>query len=221
VRRTAWGRVAGVVVAVVLVAGACGGDDDGGDASPEGGSQPAVTTTAPAPSTTPAPETTTTTADPLAVPAVIDAAYLDRVLAEIEHVVGDAGRMIQAAGAVTPEAEALLATVYSPEFLEIQIQGWEQVLADPAEVAALRQPIGDRVTTIAELFTATPECVFARVEQDFSPITSDPPDQGERYLLLFPVDATQDPSGTNPTSWRIQDRGVAPAGVEPGDPCVG
>jgi hypothetical protein len=215
VRRTTWGRVAGAVAAVGLVAGACGGDDDG-SAAPETAPDSSVTSTASASSTTAAPATAapaTTTTDPLAVPAVIDAAYLDRVLAEIEHVVGDAGRMIQAAGAVTPEAEALLATVYSPEFLAIQVQGWEQVLADPTEVAALRQPIGDRVTTVAELFTATPECVFARVDRDFSAFTSIATQPGDRYTLLIP-------SADARIRWLVRDEARVTVGEPLENPCV-
>ncbi len=106
--------------------------------------------------------TTTTTADPWAVPAVINATYLNRVLAELNHIDGDAYRDARAMNAVTPR------------YLELE----RSIRADDAEVALVtkdlrnvigqhwfnvRQVPGDRRMMVLATVPAAAPCVFAPV----------------------------------------------------------
>ena len=73
--------------------------------------------------TEPAP---TTTANPYAVPAVIDATYVNRVLAGLDALKGDATREIIRAKTITTDAFDRLRAIYdSNEFLQLTIDGLE------------------------------------------------------------------------------------------------
>jgi hypothetical protein len=78
------GRWVVVLTALALLLGACGGGDDD-EALP------------PPPSIA---EPTTVPADPYAVPAVIDAAYVNRVLEGLDAAVGDVVRIVYRTGQV-------------------------------------------------------------------------------------------------------------------------
>jgi len=140
--------------------------------------------------------TTTTTADPWAVPAVIDATYLNRVLAELDHVDGDAHR------------DARLMSAVTPRYLELE----RSIRADDAEVALgtkvlqsdiqqhwfnVRQVPGDRHMRVRAIIPASPPCVFASVEMDLNDFTVKPVTYPPWSIALLPAP----PSTTNPTHW--------------------
>jgi len=146
--------------------------------------------------------TTTTTADPWAVPAVIDATYLNRVLAELDHVDGDALRETRAMNAVTPR------------FVELE----RSIRADDAEVALvtkdvrsvmgqnwfnIRQVPGDRHTKVLTILPARAPCVFASVSIDFDDFTLKPVKYPPWSIALLPAPPTID----NPTHWVLVEDG--------------
>ncbi len=79
-----------------------------------GGAPPTVPTVGPTSTTGP-----TNTFDQFAVPAVIDEAYLNRVLAEIDRVYGEVVRSTIAERSVTPKAAAALQSLYEGEALQL------------------------------------------------------------------------------------------------------
>src|SRR5581483_2350776 len=88
-------RAAAGLVSVGLLLSACGKSATAHQAASTKLPQPTVPPTAP---------TTTTPADPYAIPATIDAAYLNRVFLALEHIDGDATRLIVANKKLVPEA---------------------------------------------------------------------------------------------------------------------
>jgi len=86
---------------VALLLGACSGSGAGSDGAAS--ALPSATSSRPAataPAAAPGPTTTTAPADPYAVPEVIDAAYVNRVLAALYAIDGDTTREVLATGRV-------------------------------------------------------------------------------------------------------------------------
>ena len=96
-RVVVWGVAAAVVA--VGVAG-CGGDDSGAADGP----------TASVPTVPP---------DPYAVPAVIDEAYVNRVLAALDQAVGDVVRMVVSTKSYPPDAIERLQALYVGDCLQL------------------------------------------------------------------------------------------------------
>jgi len=168
---------------------------------------PSAPTTAP----TTAIPTTSTTADAWAVPATITPEYLNRVLAELDHIDGDAFRDARAHNAVTPRfielEQAIRAGTHELDFQEREItqeieKGWSKI----------RQVPGDRVITVEHILTAPAHCVLAAVAIDFSGVTVGAPlAYPQWYAALVP----SDPSTINPTHWAFADDGFEPNGGAP------
>lgn len=107
-RRTA---IPAVLAALALLAStAC---SDGGADKGSAGANPTLATdpprTNPTLATVPAPTTTT---NPYAVPAVIDAAYVTKVTAALDKVLGDAIRSMVAAGTITTDGYDRLRAIF-------------------------------------------------------------------------------------------------------------
>ncbi|MGH9176934.1 MAG: hypothetical protein ACRD0N_00050, partial [Acidimicrobiales bacterium] len=146
--------------------------------------------------------TTVAADDPFAVPEQIDAAYVDRVLVELNRVYGDVVRKV--VGARTYDRADLdpLRAIFNEPLLALQAKQFgELTTMDPA---SFRQPIGDRRISVKELITARPDCIFARVEFDVSAVVvqAPPPDEAY-YLTLTPTPADADPTDRNPTPWSM------------------
>jgi hypothetical protein len=158
-----------------------------------------------------APSTTPTAADPWAVPATITPGYLDRVLAELDHIDGDAFRDARAHNAVTPRFVELEQAIRAgPHDVRVnenlvtnQVKaGWPNIRLVPS----------DRRTTVETLLTAPAPCIFASVSVDFSGFTVGPPTQYPQwYVALVPSPV----STLNPTHWVLADDGFEPGGGPP------
>jgi hypothetical protein len=200
-------RAVRVALAALLLAAsaACNSSDDPGP-------EPASPTVA----TEPAPTTTT---NPYAVPAVIDAAYVNRVLAGLDAVIGDVTRLVLRTKTIPPEAYDRLKAVYSdPDFLQIAIDGYQLDIREGFRAYRL-QP-GNNVTTVTELLTARSDCIFAKVERDFSAVGVSSQDRPRiQWVGLRRLDAARDPNQLNPTSWSFSYDGFPPNRAQPGNPC--
>lgn len=177
------GRVAAVVAVLVLVVAGCGDDD------------------ASAPPTTRRPTTTT---DPFAVPDPIDAAYVERVMAELNGIYGDAARLAKKEQALGEEFKALLRAVYATdEALDVALDTWEAEEADG--FANLADKPGDPRTRVQSLLLTRRDCIVASVDRDRSPLLKvdpgTPPEQ--LYVVLVPLDASRDPARVNRTGWAL------------------
>jgi len=156
-----------------------------------------------------------TTADPYAVPAVIDVAYVNRVLAALDQVNGNATREAVRAKALTPEFMADLRAVYEGVALEQELKVWS-ITAQRAFAGFSAAP-GNRRTTVIALTTATPACVFVKTHRDYSAATPSPGPDLPHYITLRPA-ARHDTR--NPTPWLVTVDVVTPDGGIPENACA-
>ena len=193
-----------LIAAVLLTSAACGGGGDSGD-DPD----PTVPTSASSSTTA-----TSAAADPFATPEQIDAAYVDRVLVELNRVYGDVLRKIRATNLYERSDLDPLRAIFNDPLLEVQAKLFAEI---PARDAALyRQPIGDRKITVAELITVRPDCIFAKAIFDVGAVAANPPPPHAKYLTLAPTQPGADPSNINPTPFSMVNESDAPQ-----DRCAG
>ena len=192
-----WIRI--VVIVSVLGAGACRNS----------GGEEATNTVPTAP-----PDTTTTTALGYAVPETIDVAYVERVMAALDHLEGEAVRRAAAMRQLDQEFYEYFLAMYNPKYFELATQAWEEI-ADSGFESLAPQP-KDPETTVQRLISARRECIFFAAKRDSSPMftTPDPP-RPQRYVALVPLTPARDPDGRNPTPWIINFDGRYESGREP------
>ena len=189
-----------MLAAIALLVPACRGGDK---------SEAGPTATVPR-----APATTTTT-NPYAVPEVIDKAYVERVLAGLDGVVGDIVRLVIATRGIPQDAVDRVKAVY------LDREGQNLELASLSHsfregFRGFRENPGNKRSTVKNLIVATPTCVFVQVERDYSQVgiqqNSKP---STEWIVLKPLDPNQDPQAYNPTPWAFATEGVEP----PAHPC--
>jgi hypothetical protein len=167
------------------------------------------------------PATTTTTGVPVdQVPAVIDVAYVQRVIDALDRVEGDAVRELVRARVPNREFYERIRAIYlDPQFQRVQES---YGLSAAANLSTLVENPGDPATRIERLITASSECIFATDIRDFGPILKVQPDEATKraYIALGRKDPALDPSALNPTAWMIGFDGVTETGEEPRNPCV-
>ncbi|MGH9157526.1 MAG: hypothetical protein ACRD1K_17210 [Acidimicrobiales bacterium] len=208
------GRLAGLVI-IALLAGACfAGEDPGPSAT-------APTAGAPS-SSSPAVVTTTSVppADPYAIPDVIDAAYVNRVLEALYAVDGDVVRTVVATGKFGIEEVGKFVAIYTEPQLNVELEQLKEL--PESDLATYRRPPGDRRATVAKLARADVACVIALVQFDFSDVLAVPPVQvpGEAdRITLIPSAPATDRQGSNPTPWSIAEARVVRAGEEHDSTC--
>jgi len=199
--------VTAVLVGVLAGVGCSGRGDDATRAAP------ATVRTEPA--------TTTTSVFPVdQVPAVIDVAYVQRVIDALDHVMGDAVRALVAAR-VPDRAfyERLRAVYLDPEFERVQAdfgrdaaEGLNDYRASPA----------DPSTHVDRLITGNDECIWVADTRDFGPFLNFvPADDAKRGFLAFGRKRSElDLATRNPTAWMIAYDGRRLNGEEPRNPCA-
>jgi|SRR5581483_7560148 len=201
-------RAAAGLVSVGLLLSACGKSATAHQAASTNLPQPTVPPTAP---------TTTTPANPYAIPATIDAAYVDRVLKALDHVDGDATRLIVGHRQLVPDAARRLSAIYGADEFTAQTNIWLDML-DKGLADAQANP-GDVRTTVNRVLTARSNCVFVHVLRDFSKVAKNGPTASSDYLVLSPLDRKRDPNAFNPTPWVISREGYNSNESEPTNPC--
>ncbi len=160
--------------ATVLLAGACGSPGHRSTAptvatAPLPSSTTTSTTlapTTPSDPTSTAPATTTTTVpDTTTVPRRITVAYVDAVLARLNHLYGDAVRSTVAAHRLTEFGRKDLQAIYSPRLAAEEDKIF--LAAVSAGLTNLRRHPGDRVTRVLKLISASETCIYAKVDTTF------------------------------------------------------
>jgi hypothetical protein len=146
------------------------------------------------------------------------AATIDRILAGLDGVMGDAQRMLVRDRRITPEVTDRLRAIYvGPELLN-QIDALRTDVGNG--LVGLKDPPGNRVTTVSRLITVSPICIFVEVKRDYSPLTSGvgrPP--ASLYVVLVTKEEADDPRQLNPTPWAMLYDGVQVDGSQPEDIC--
>ena len=213
-------------VAVLVAAAGCGGHASavattsttaGSVASP---STVPTTTVASTSSSSTVPSTTTTQAiDTSGVPAVITVPYINAVLAQLNHVYGNAVRLVVQTGTVPPAAIADVRSVFNDPEFENQINIFTQEILEPLDF--VRRPPGDRVTTVRRLISSTRGCVFAETSTDYSrvDVTAVSSPVGEFFELRL-KQMNDDPDHLNPTPWAIEKAASFHTNLTPSNPCI-
>jgi hypothetical protein len=162
--------------------------------------------------------TTSTTAVSYAVPDVIDAAYVGRVIQALDHVYGDAVRHLAKTRRVDEEFLKPLVAIHNPRIFGLVQDLWVKLQAK--EFEGLRSEPGDPVTRIDKLLRADRECVLIEGDQDLTPFfDTDDPTNHHPYIGLTPIQAGRNPGNLNPTPWTVNFAGSS-GGQLPGDACT-
>ncbi|MGH9856804.1 MAG: hypothetical protein ACRD4B_03070, partial [Acidobacteriota bacterium] len=166
--------------------------------------------------TEPAPTTTT---NPYAVPEVIDAAYVNRVLAGLDLVMGDANRALLRARTLTADVYDRLRAIYARNsLLQLVVDAIEDEIRKG--FSGYRPDPGNRVTTVTRAITAQSTCIFVSVQRDYSAMSPGPNSPDLQWVALTPLERSRDPHGYNPTSWAMIYDGFTADRSQPENPCL-
>jgi hypothetical protein len=161
----------------------------------------------------------TTTTGPYDIPPVIDAAYVNRVLAGLDAVYGDVTRMVVSTKRLPPEALARLRAIYDdPGVLQLKLDAIQMVI--PNGLSQFNRNPGNQVTTAVKLLSVKPTCIFASATRDFSQVGPNGLDADPIWVALVPVNPARDPNHYNATSWAFRYDGFPPSRTQPADPCA-
>ena len=204
-----------MAVALIASAACSGGGADKGRA----GANPALATDPPhvnpTLATVPAPTTTT---NPYAVPAVIDAAYVNRVMTGLDAVMGDASRALIRSTTITSEVYDRLRAIYSNNsLLQLVVDSMEDEIRQG--FTGFKPNPGNRMTSVTGLITAQPDCIFVRVNRDYSAMSPEADSTDVQWVALKPLERSRDPHGHNPTSWAMIYDGFTRDRTQPQNPC--
>jgi hypothetical protein len=171
--------------------------------------------------TAPATTATTATTNPYDVPAVIDVAYVNRVLAWLDQFEGDIARSIMSSRSLKADDVARLRAIHASD-------GAFQVALDAIQFdirsgfsGALPNPGATR-TVVIEILSAKSSCIYVKVDRDYTAVASNPnPSLRTQWVALRRIDPPI--SSYNATGWGYQLNGGA-FGARPTapatDPCV-
>ena len=205
-RSPAAGRIARIAGVCALLLGACAD-------KPTEPEAPAATVRTEPP--------TTATTNPYAVPAVIDAAYVNRVLAWFDQVEGDVVRHVVAARTLTPEDIAVLRSINASDGLfQVTLDAYQYTLR--TGLGGFLPNPGNVKTVVLEVLSAKSSCVYVKVDRDSSAVAKSPnPALRTEWVALRRLDSP--PSPSNPTGWGyILNGGGGGASPRPPDtdPCA-
>lgn len=177
-----------------------------------------ATTALPSPSIPTAPERTTTTS-PYAVPAVIDAAYVNRILAALDALQGDTIRWLAANKSTGSYVASRLRAIYDDTTYSEQTRNIARAAADGYR--DIKPNPGNVVTTVTSLVVASSRCIFAKANWDATRTLNNPdPQLSVLWVGLVPQDKSRDPDGFNTTGWMYAYRGFRADHSQPDSPCV-
>lgn len=162
----------------------------------------------------------TTTTNPYAVPAVIDAAYVNRVLAGLDAAMGDVLRTVVRTRTIPRDSYDRLRAIYATDgSLQLAIDLLQNDIR--RSFAGYSAEPGNQVTMVSELISARSGCVFARIRRDYSAIgpgasaTSD-----QNWIALRPSDKGRDPGEHNIVGWSITYEGFPANRSQPPNQCA-
>jgi len=161
----------------------------------------------------------TTTTNPYAVPAVIDEAYVNRVLAAMDKAFGDITRIVVAERSVPPEVIQRLDAIYVEDLVQRQVVIFQAELRRGLE--GYKEPPGDHESVVTSIISVQPGCIFAQIFRDASAVVLSPDSRlSTQWIALVPADPTLDHHRVNPTSWMFLYYGFRKDFSQPEDPCL-
>lgn len=196
-------RFLALAVTLVLALGACR-DADGSDGNGR-------TTIPTAPSST---TTTTTGVVSYAVPETIDAAYIEKVMAALDHLYGDLARHVASSHQLDEEFHRYLVTLHGADSFDLEKQVWVKVAAE--DFRLLRPHPGDAKTTVERIIVARPDCILFEAKRDFFAVFNERGEPGPpRFVGLVPLPEDRNLDRRNRTPWIITFDGRFKDGGEP------
>ena len=157
-------------------------------------------------------------APPPAVDGDLESATVNSVLSELDRVMGDAQRLLMRERRITPQVTDRLQAIYVGPELFNQIDAFRADVANG--LIGIKDPPGNRVTTVSRLITVSPICIFVEVSRDYSPATAGAaPRSSKLYVVLVTTTEAGDPAKLNPTPWALLYDGVQIDGTQPEDVC--
>lgn len=199
----------GAVLAGLLLAASAAACDSGAGAARSSVSNTVATEPAP-----------TTTTNPYAVPAVIDEAYVNRVLAGLDAAIGDVVRLVYSARTIPPDAVSRLRALYgNDQVLQLFLDGLQIDLR--SGFRNYRPQIGNKSSVVTQLVSARPECIFAQVHRDYSAISTDTSAVvNPQWVALKPATTGTASFDLNPTNWILTYDGFTRTRAQPENPCA-
>lgn len=196
-------RLTAVVVAVTMAGVAC---TDNGDETPDPTVPTAVSTLPP-----------TTVAGIDTIPEVIDAPYLNRVLAALDSVESEATMLIVTNKDFVQPAAELLGSIYNQAEFSNQTNAWITALQEDPQLSDAPTTSPARTTAVERVISSSRSCVYVAVNRTYPHrnLTQ------TEYVAIEPLDKARDPRNHNPTAWMITKNGVRNDGGQPSDPCPG
>ena len=203
------------VVTVLLVLALAGGCTRGGGTGADPTLPPETSaSTAPSTSTSAVPEVN-------AIPANIDEAYLDRVLAALDEIDGRATRIIVERKRLVPEATDLLASIYDGESFTEQTSLWQAALDRDPQLSNFKPSPGNVVTKVSRIISRSSLCVWMEVRRDYSSVGVAAVTPKPEYVALRALAESRPERHINPTAWIISYDGYLSDRSEPEDQCAG
>lgn len=137
------------------------------------------------------------------VPAVIDEAYVERVMAALDQVLGDAIRVLGKNRKITEEFLHHLTAIYTEDEFELHLGVF--VEEGRQDGFASRTPtVGNPRTDVLRLLEATARCILAEVHRDYSAtVTGEALPSAKSFVSLVPKSAGRDHRQLNPTPWAM------------------
>jgi hypothetical protein len=179
-----------IAATLVLTLTACSG----------GTHQAAPPTTAPALSTTAAP--TAATPNPDVIPNVITAGYVNAVFAVLNHINGNAARVLVTSRRITSDVRSTLRAIYNDPLFSIELRVFQQSVS--TDFTNVRRPPGDRVTVVLRVLSATHDCILVSTRSNLSAVQVHPTGTAaSEYWQLRPKQPGADPDRVNPTPWGL------------------
>src|SRR5579875_2907419 len=136
------------------------------------------------------------------VPAVITVNYVNRVLAQLNVIYSDALRISLTTKQITPQVKTDLRAIYANPLYQEELAGFKLQLEHyPTD---LRKHIGNRITTVVRLISASPTCIFIATQENFAEILTHPGENfGSEYYSLIRKAPNNDPLHLNRTPWQF------------------
>ena len=154
------------------------------------------------------------------VPAVITVNYVNRVLAQLNVIYSDALRISLTTKQITPQVKTDLRAIYANPLYQEELAGFKLQLEHyPTD---LRKHIGNRITTVVRLISASPTCIFIATRENFSEVLDGPGVRlASEYYSLVKKSAAEDLHHLNPTPWQFGYNLASYVPRQAPNPCVG
>jgi hypothetical protein len=129
-------------------------------------------------------------------------AYVNAVFRVLNHINGNAARLLVDRGQVDSGVRSTLRAIYNDPLYSIEVRVFQQSVQN--RFSNVRHPPGDRVTIVERLLTGQRNCIFVATRSDLADVEVTPtPTAASEYWELQPKESGADPSKVNPTPWAL------------------